>query len=185
MTAIDLAQLRPDPVDEADLRWYFNESDGDMGLKSSFGPMVARLEAPLSRGGALILELDERKIAAASRARTVRRALESLQPQQAQTLREAYTTRPDHPQRPDALRRWRELAGLVDGSEVALTAWRRSGSKRTLTEWLERIVRPQASTTARASALELRREAEARLQGAMRAYSAARKRVTHTPRRAG
>lgn len=185
MTVLDLAQLRPDPVDEADLRWYFNEADGDMGLKSSFGPMVARLEAPLSRGGALIVDIDERKLNAASRARTVKRALECLPLDAQHVLRAAYTARPDSPQRPDALKRWRDLAGVVEASEAAKATHKKSRSTRPFLEWLERIVKPSATVSARAWALEVRREAEGRLMGAVRAYTASRAHVTHTPRRAG
>jgi hypothetical protein len=179
---LDLAAARPDPRDEADLRWYLNESEGAMGLRSSFGPMVARLEAPMSHGRP-IMELADHQLKAATRARLIRRSLEALAPEHQLVLRSVYLARRDTPAHPDALRRWRELAGLVENSEAARAAHRRSRTPRPLAEWLERIVRASASPTARTEALVLRRQLEGDLLRAMRAYAEARKTIYRTPRR--
>lgn len=41
--ASPLASLRLSPADEGDVRWLFCEASGDMGLRSSLGPMIDRL----------------------------------------------------------------------------------------------------------------------------------------------
>jgi hypothetical protein len=41
----DLSSLRLRPADESDLRWLFCEAEGEMGLRSSMGPMIDKLTA--------------------------------------------------------------------------------------------------------------------------------------------
>jgi hypothetical protein len=62
----------------ADLRWLFLESEGELGVRSNFEPMRARLECGGRTGGRPILEIDERSLDAAEKARYLRRAFEAM-----------------------------------------------------------------------------------------------------------
>jgi len=177
MRVIDLEQLRPHPQDAAELAWFFNESEGAMGVRSNFGSMKARLEAPMSHSGVVATEMDERQVEAASRARLVRRSLEGIAPEHRDTLRAAYTARRHTPERPDPLKRYRDLAGLVEHSPETARIHKGARSARPLLAWLERIARPGASLTARTLHNEVTRAAECQLAQAARAYAHSRKAV--------
>jgi len=118
---------------EADLRWYWNWSDGDLGLHSSFPAMVARIECGGRTGGAPITDIDERCLEAATRARRIARALELVTERQRRVLFAAFG--------PGAyllpgLGRATPVAPLTPAAQQAHLA---SGSSRSLGEWLVRL----------------------------------------------
>lgn len=149
----------------AELRWYYREAEGDMGLRSNFAPMVSRLQGVLG-GGPLRLELDGRNVAAAGRARRVKAALEQLGVGQQYVLGVAF----GNPREP------RNVEGLVCTLKSAEEEWRLSRTTRTLPDWVARLGRlPTTQLRARLYA-RLRGEAERLLEEALDAYSAARRR---------
>jgi hypothetical protein len=150
----------------AELRWYYREAEGDMGLRSNYGPMVAALQGVLGGGGPLKLELDGRHVAAAARARRVRTALEQLVDAQRQVLRVSYA----HPG--GAL----DLVGLMCLAQSASTEWRLSRTTRTLPDWLQRLGRHPTTWVRQQLYERLRHEAQALLEEALDAYSKARRR---------
>jgi hypothetical protein len=165
----------PDRRAEADLIWFWAWSDGEMGLRSSFGAMTARLQVGGRTGGRPITDLDERCIEAATRARLISRALELLPGLHRRALRYAYG--------PDA----RELPGLGVAAPVALLspaamlAYRESRSDRPLEEWLVRLCwrahRRQGESPARdrCTVRAIALEANATLARAVQAFASARR----------
>lgn len=109
----------------ADLRWYFRDSPGELGLRSNFGGMVASLE-----GGGWTPkpthEVEERRLQAAERARRVLRALEGCPVWARVVLSIAYRYA-DGEQR------------LIGALSAAAQEHRRSRTKRSLADWLERM----------------------------------------------
>jgi len=159
----------------SDLLWFWAEADGDLGLCSSFPAMVARLQCGGPTGGRPIVEIPEHQLSAATRERRIRRALEAISAERLRVLRSCLD--------PQATR----LAELGSASAVApLTsaarrAWRSSRSTRSIEEWLVRLChrvrhgigeRPAAD---RLLVEVIRRESEAMLLAALRAYSQARR----------
>jgi hypothetical protein len=149
----------------AELRWYFREAEGDMGLRSNYSPMVSRLQGVLG-GGPLRLELDGRNVAAAGRARRVKAALELLSPVQWWTLGVAFgnAVLPVN------------LVGLMCTTKSADEEWRLSRTTRTLPDWVERLGRKPTTTLRQRLYAKLKHEAEALLEDALDAYSKARRR---------
>jgi hypothetical protein len=153
-----------------ELRWYWTEAAGAMGARSNFEPMRARLETGRVTGGAATLEVDERRLDAATRARLIRRTLEAMRPADARLLFSAFG------------RDERELAGLGHATGVipvllsTRRAWLDSGTSRPLEEWLARLVIRAAAKDGRA-AVALRvllRDAESTLDSALSRFVACR-----------
>jgi hypothetical protein len=191
-STLPLSELAIDPRVEAELRWYFTEADGDMGLRSLFPAMVARLEVGGRTGGRPITEMDDRWLLAASRARRISRALELLA---AADLRRADAPPPADRRVGDVqvlhcafrapeqdLPGWGSLTGVLPLSRRALSAWCSSHSTRTFEEWLFRLAwnvarrhggksNLPASTALLAS---IRLDASTMLRGAVQAYARAR-----------
>lgn len=68
-----------DPIEEAELRWALCWAEGDLGLKSNFGAIMACLILGVSYiGGEISTEINERCYENATRERRVRRKLEHL-----------------------------------------------------------------------------------------------------------
>lgn len=149
----------------AELRWYYREAEGDMGLRSNFGPMVTRLQG-LTGGGALHLELDGRQVAAAGRARRVKAALVQLSVTHWGVLAVAYG------QPGGAL----NLVGIIAMLKSTETEHQLSRTTRPLPDWLERLGRRPTTTLRQRLYARLKGEAERLLEEALDAYSAARRR---------
>lgn len=178
-SSMRLADLTCDPRDEAELRWRFLWGDGEMSEPSSFPAMVARLEAGGRTGGRPIIDIDPRRLAAAGRVRRIDRVLELLAADQRRVLFAAFgppsETQPGSPLR--ILGRY-PGAALVTGA--AVRAWQSSGTDRDLADWLARLCArlsnaKQATPADRSLVIAIRREADALVLAAMRAYSAARR----------
>ena len=185
MKLLALAQLAIDPRAEADLRWFYTWSRGDMGLRSSHPAMVARLQVGGRTGGAPIMDIDERRLEAATRARHITRALDLLSDSQVRVLRAAYG--------PYA----RELPGLGQAAPVApltnsaMHAHAASHTDRCIEEWLVRLCdRVQSGikgtraerraceatrATDRLTVREIAAESDALLRQAVLAFASARR----------
>ena len=159
---------------EADLRWFWNEADGDMGVRSSFPAMVARLECGGATGGRPIMEIADHCLEAAGRARIISRALHELPEHHQRVLGAAFG--------PCA----HELPGLgmaapvAPMTEAALAAHKASGTDRSIEEWLVRLCARVNSKKARASNAQdrlafeaIRDEAQASLRRAVNAFDVA------------
>jgi hypothetical protein len=86
-----LAQARLHPTDEADLRWYWCDAPGEMGERSSLGPMTDRLaEGRVTAPQAGTPDLPARAFFAARRARPIEARLRRLSAVHQVTLRAAY-----------------------------------------------------------------------------------------------
>lgn len=97
-----------DARDLDDLRWYWDQAEGDMGIKSNYGSMVACLELGLSHiGGKVCTDVPERCLEAACRERRVRRILARMPPQPRTVLRHYFSA---HPWKSTA---WGEYAPLA------------------------------------------------------------------------
>lgn len=112
----------------AELRWYWRESHGELGLRSNFTSMVARLE-----GGAApqaVPEVDGRRLEAARRARRIARRLEEMPAHLVRALWLVFAAP--------------ESAGLrlvaIDEPEC-VEAHVRSRSKRKRAEWYDRLTK--------------------------------------------
>jgi len=186
-TVLYLQDLRPDPFVERDLRWYYNCADGEMGLRSNYLPMVQQAMEGPKRGTVSCAPpdgFDGHLVAAAQRARFIRRALQRLSRGHQDTLRDAYLEQlledaigRDEQGRSalQQLEAYGALAGLVGLSPTARQEHAGSKTKRPLGEWLERLARPSAGAKPRTICAALRREAEARLAAASKAYVQAAK----------
>lgn len=106
----------------ADLRWLFSEADGEMGLRSNFGALVAGLEGG-GHSARVCHDVADRTMEAAERARTIRRALEDV-PVWARVVLGVAFRRADG-----------ELA-LMAALTSAASEHRRSRTKRPIQEWL-------------------------------------------------
>lgn len=90
-TTFEPARLggRLSPADEADLRWYVTESEGALGLRSSFGPMVAMLSTGLPQGSASAdsaIDAAHRCVESAERERRIRETLRAMPRSQVRVL---------------------------------------------------------------------------------------------------
>jgi hypothetical protein len=171
LEAMNIRDLAHDPRAIADLRWYWSYAAGDLGLKSNFEPMRARLEAGGRTGGAPILELDEKCIDAATRERHIRRALERLTERDRGILRAAFGSSDRD------LPAFGRATGVVPMTDAAQLAHWKSRTNRPLEEWLARLVchadkDPVAARTMRV----IRREADTMLGAALMRFSNARRR---------
>lgn len=172
-----IADLRLSSQDEADLKWFWTEADGDLGLKSMFPQQMAQLQIGNGARGTHTpkqLEPDGRLVEAATRARLVSRALETCRPEHVRILRAAYCESVFRPIRV----LYGELAELVTRTDAARQAYRRSRTTRSLEEWLTRLAAraEKGEAEPRRIVYQVRGEAEARLVAACRAYVGARRR---------
>jgi len=173
---MELADLRPHPADEAELRWRFNEAEGEMGRQSTFGGMVAGIErGGRNRGAPTSRDPDSRALAAAGRARVVDKALAAIGTELAGVLRAAYSELPAEYRPLTAYPG--DLPGLVVTAEAARRLYARSRSRKPFLTWLARLpARVRAGDlTARAAYGEITVQAEAALGRAGRAYSVVRR----------
>lgn len=183
---IDLADLRPDPHVEAELRWYYNVAAGEMGMRSGFASMVARIEVGARTSSEPSTEMNPRFVEAASRARLIKKALDQLGEADRRVLLEAYREQvlvDAHGREAlQQLAAWGAVAALVALSAEAQHKYRASRTTRPYLEWLARLARPTAAGAARTICSALRREAETRLARAGRAYAAAARQVRRARR---
>jgi hypothetical protein len=186
-----LASLRLRPVLEAELRWYLCESEGALGLRSSFGAQLARAEAAPGRnkgskplGAAVAAEWTDAQLAAVDRARCVEQRLASLSQPQQRALAAAYG--PGLPR--EAERAWVWLAAPGSGLSVALlllVAGRQHLGRRELRAWREQLHGKDngARVEGRKKLASLRQDAEVALVRAGRGYEAAGKGTEREPLR--
>ena len=182
-----LADLVVDHGAEGALRWFYTWADGELGMKSNFGAMVAQLEGGHAGGGS-IDDVENRmleRLEAAGKARRIRRAFERLSGPQFWILRTTFG--------PGA----RELPGLgviaplAPYTVAALRAHAESGTDRTIEEWLVRLcyrcsrtcpcgarkkrrAEEKATLADRAALESIRREGEALLRSALSRFAASR-----------
>lgn len=182
---IPLAALRPDPRVEQDLRWYFQFSEGEMGLRSNW-EMYAREGMFLTRRRSTYsfdvntVHVDTR---AADRELAIRRALTEITPEQRGTLFAAYADLKE------VVKSWpacsenevaeltlafRDLAGLAPAAAFELH--RKSRTTRPIVDWVLRAARraKKRDATAQQIQAEVMRIASARLLAAVRAYTGAK-----------
>lgn len=173
----EAALLRPHPRDEQELKWFFNDAMGALGLKSGFPAMILNIQAPMSRGNTIAADIGEHLIAAASRERFILRTFERVARKHYDVLWAAYRAPELNETSLPYLAHFGELGAVVRDSPLTAQVHARSRSTKPLLEWLARIARPQASPTAKSQAAEVRRDAERRLAEAGRAYAAAKREV--------
>lgn len=171
-----LAELRLSSQDEADLRWFWTESDGAMGLKSLFPAQIAQLQIGAGRRGThtpIQHEVDGRLVEAATRARLISRALECMPRGHVRVLRAAYGDAHHHQLRPI----YADLADLAPETDAAQKAHRRSRTTRALAEWLIRLAKraTRGEQEPKRILYLVRSEAEATLVSAHRAYVQSRR----------
>lgn len=147
-TLLASARVRPDA--EAELRWYYCDAAGEMGERSSLGPMIDRLqEGRVSAAQSGTPDLPDRAYFAAQRARPIHRRLARLSAVDQTTLRAAYG--PGLPAHTLA-----EYPGLGTGTLsptlLLLTAQRTGIPRETVKRWL-RGGKDAATTAANATRL--------------------------------
>ncbi len=121
-----------------DLRWYFSESSGEMGMRSNYPSMILRIHYGRSlQMGSPICEIDEHLLDAAYRARRIQRTLEAAGSLVSAMLWFTYGWEAPAPLR----KAYAELAGLVFHSPLAFLAYKLSGTTRPLGDWLARLPR--------------------------------------------
>jgi hypothetical protein len=166
---IELSSLRLHPGDEEDLRWFFVESAGAMGVRSNFGAIVRMIDGGRSPQSGMPREIEGRILASAGRARAVQATLERCGDEHAQVLRRCYGETS-----PAELAVFGKAGNLVPLSSLLEQGHRASRSKRPIAEWLQllaaRLGKGTAGLKDRALARELTRDAEAMLTQAQRAY---------------
>lgn len=185
-----LASLRLQPRLEVELRWFLCESEGALGLRSSFGAQLARAEAAPGRnrgskplGAAVAAEWTDAQLAAVDRARRVEQRLASLTRPQQRVLWAAYG--PGLPR--EAERAWVWLSAPGSGLSVALlllVAGRQGVGRRELRAWREQIHGTGEGRIEGRKKLDgLRQDAEVALVRAGRGYEAAEKGTERGPLR--
>jgi hypothetical protein len=192
-----LADLRPEPAIESEMAWYWNVAR-ETGEKSNFLAMVQRCMEGAPKGTVSRAPsdgFDGKQVAIAGHRREIERALEMLSAEQQGVLRDAFRAQllveaveaelpaglepPERKKRVraalKALAPYGPLAGLVILAPATRATHVASKSKRSYVDWLARLARPGAGAHARNTCGALKREAEARLNAATRAYAAAAK----------
>ena len=173
-----MSDLRLDIRTEAELEFYFCASESAQGIRSSYESMVnappTRFPARLDHWTSTVYvhgarptgrpaDVDERELEAADRARHVEHALRQLSAAQVRTLR-LYFTVPAGKRHPE----WGRLTWVVPESPVAHRAWvEHNRCRRPLLVWLARL-------SDRTLLGAIRRDAEALVHSAARAYEGAR-----------
>ncbi len=92
---IDLSLLRLHPRDERDLIWYFQQSEGDVGMRSNFGSAILAANTGRNSGSkpvsaARAFTVSEGQHTAASHQRRILRRLEQLTARHRRTLAAAF-----------------------------------------------------------------------------------------------
>lgn len=185
-----VASIRLHPALEAELRWYLCESEGALGLHSSFGAQLARAEAAPGRnkgskplGAAQAAEWTDAQIASVDRARRVEKRLASLTRPQQRVLCAAFG--PGLPRMGE--RAWDWLSAPGSGLSVALlllVAGRQHLGRRELRAWREASHGTGAERTEGQKRLAgLRQDASVALVRACRGYEAANEAATTKERR--
>ncbi len=168
-----VARLASHETPEALLRWYWNQSDGDIGLRSSFPAMVARIETGVHVDGPPQMEFAEWAIEAATKARLISRALEETPERYQRILVAAYG--------PCAfeLPVLGALAPLAPMTLAAREAHKASGTDHGIGEWLAGLCALAAkrgrgsagSGEARRLVAAIAAESEATRKSALRAFA--------------
>ncbi len=165
----------------AELRWFWADATGDMGLKSNFEAMRARMQRCAAKGGQPNTDIDERCVDAATREKRVRRALARVPDHEAIVLVNALG--PGTREIPAFGR----ATGVVPMTRAARQTWLSSGTNRSLEDWLARLVirvhTGRGDDPAGDAALlkAIRQEAEQMLHAALQAYAAAASRRRSAP----
>lgn len=119
----------------SELEWYFNDADGDLGLRSLHGAMVAMMQSGISstpRADSSAAEDQAiRALAASTRYRRISECMRSLPLRTQRTLQEAHTRRhwppqlgrrpKDHAFAAARSRAVRALIGMMGASQWSLT----------------------------------------------------------------
>lgn len=148
---------------ESELRWYFRESAGELGLRSSFSSMVARLEGVYSTR--IVTEMDPRRLGAANRARSIAKVLAGVTPINARVLLVAFGSGTDTPSE--------TLAAVAGETTECVEEHRRARSTRPLGEWMLRLAkaaREGRDTGRRSLWVRMHAAAEGRLECALEEY---------------
>ena len=172
---IELASLRLHPGDEEDLRWFFTDSAGDLGLRSNFMSVVRMIDQGVPQSGAP-RDLDIHLIEAASRARLIQETLRRCDAASTEALRQCYGE-----PTPAELAVLGRAANLVRTSDALAREHKASRSRKAPDAWLQllalRLTKGTASPKDRQTALALTREAISLLAQAQRAYARNKPRV--------
>ena len=93
--AADLSLLRLHPRDEAELRWFFQQAEGELGLQSSHATLIHACLGGRNKGSKPVsaarqFEVAEHRLKAAERARVIARRLAACPQRERRTLAAAY-----------------------------------------------------------------------------------------------
>lgn len=147
---------------EAELRWYFLHAAGELGMRSNFTSIVARIEGG-NGGGGTPHHVDMRRLEAAGHARRIAATLALLQKTERSVLFAAYSRDPDQ-----------RLIGVMLRMPEAKAEHRKSRSTRTLGTWLQRLciaVQSHGEFERRRVFASIHSAADRSLQGALDAYA--------------
>lgn len=111
-----------------ELRWYYNEMKGELGLRSNFMSIVNKLSGFYGAADPNS-NIDGRILAAASRAKKVARGLARLQPDQSNIL---YLYTIGHPEE--------ALMPIIINSKDAQNLHKKSRSRKPFEEWCLNLV---------------------------------------------
>lgn len=133
-----------------ELRWYYSEMSGEMGLRSNFMSVVNKLSGFYGANDPNS-NIDGRLLAAAGRAKKVARGLKALSEEQQSTLLHYCNGHSIDPMLPIMLK-----------SQLAYTIWKDSKSRRQFEEWLLKLVpKPGCDETDKRTRTWLKLKAEA------------------------
>jgi hypothetical protein len=161
--------LRPTPIVDTELDWFFNRAECDMGVRSNFHAALSRQLEPSE-------QVTPEDAAEASHAyRTIRRWLLAIPDADAGVLQTAYEQRAWPGSLVDELGR---ITGVVVRLACALDSWPADRSAQRIVEtarahWLESHW-SKGSGRAFETLLKLRREGEVRFAKAHHAYAVVR-----------
>ena len=160
--------------DEADLRWYFSDSDGALGAQSGHGPMVAAAMGARGSGVAsswnAILVADHR-MADVVRERRVRAAVGHLPVTQARVLELVYGPRRACYGDAETKLYFGRALPIAHFTFTAVHCWPHAPGDA-FTAWLSNLFAAKGSPTAAAMLRAMRQEGEAMLEAAEEAYVA-------------
>lgn len=147
----------------ADLRWFWMEAHGDLGLRSNFNAVVSLIEgaSPSGRAG----EPQVHVLEAAARARHISRTLEAVTPHMVRILRLAFGGSDDR------------LRTLAIATMECADAHRRSRSLRPVAEWFDRLsaaARKGDDLERKRAWVKIQASAQQALSRALEAYVGAR-----------